>query len=164
MKILLEILLKDVPGQLGLSLSALEEAHCNVQSITHFRERKTKLNEVPVQILLEAQDAAAIEKLKNALSTRKIAIASIGEVKKTVSATVGVVGHVVHAKGFEQLISELDSTGVNVSDLKATMPAHEAESTAMITMEAESEKTLGNGLQKLRRICAEKQFLLVESL
>ncbi len=164
MKIILEVLLKDVPGQLMQALSALDEASCNVQSIVHFRERKNKNNEVPVQILLETASGKQVEKLKATLEERKIAIGSIGEVKTTQSATVGIAGHLVRTKSVERIINELDATGVNVSDIKVTMPAAESESSALVTIEAESAEKIGQATILLRQICLEKNLLLVEAL
>ncbi len=164
MKIILEVLLKDVPGQLMQALSALEDAQCNVQSIVHFRERKNKNNEVPVQLVLNAESKKQLEKLKAVLEGKKIAVASIGEIKTTQSSTVGIVGHLVRTKSVERIINELDATGVNVSDIKVTMPAAESESSALVTMEAENAEKIGQATILLRQICLEKNLLLVESL
>ena len=164
MKISIEVMLKDVPGQLAGVLGALEESSCNVQSIVHFRDRKNKNNEVPVQILLETASAKQVERLKENLASRFIAVNSVGEIKSLQSATVGLVGHLVQSKSVEKIITELDATGVNVSDIKVTMPSQETESSALVTVESESAEKISHAVALLRKICAEKNLLLVEAL
>lgn len=164
MKIGLDVVLKDVPGQLVKALEPISQHGGNIISIVHMREELTG-GRVPVHVTIEAAPQK-LGKILKELEARDIWVSKVGEVKKRETLTVVLIGHIVDTdlRDTVDRMNALD--GVVVANVKLAMPHPEQESSAIIDIvlsEASAAKK-ALAMKRLDEIAKEKKLLVIRSL
>jgi ACT domain-containing protein len=156
--------LKDVPGQLLRALEPIARFGGNIQSIIHQRERKTPLGRVPVMLVFEIGSKSGLRKILEALRSRDIFVAQVGERLHAVKHTVLLLGHIVHAD-IRTLVDKINSIqGVRVLDLSLAMGEAGLESSARLTLASDDEARARTAVAWLSEFSKRKNLLLITSL
>jgi ACT domain-containing protein len=156
--------LEDVPGQLLKALEPIARFGGNIQSILHQRERKTPLGRVPVTLIFEVGDRTRLNRILGEIKKIGVRITQVGEREGLVRSTVLMVGHIVHAD-IRHIIDRLNAIdGVSVSDLELSVGAPDQESSARMSIGAESTRQSDRAISKLREIANRKDILLITSI
>ncbi|MFQ5815509.1 MAG: hypothetical protein ACE5G7_03325 [Candidatus Hydrothermarchaeaceae archaeon] len=161
MKVGLDIVLKDIPGQLVRALEPISLFGGNIVSIVHLRE-DIKGGRVPVHVVLEVE-GESLEKILEELESRDIWVSKVGEVKKQ-EITVVLIGHVVDTDLRETIDRINEIQGAMVLDLSLAMPHPEKESSARMDIEIADPKKVKRVLSKLEEVARKKDLLVVKSL
>jgi ACT domain-containing protein len=162
MKVGLDIVLKDVPGQLVKALEPISHFGGNIISIVHLRE-DIKGGRVPVHVVLEVE-GENLEKIIEELERRDIWVSKVGEVKKKQKITVILIGHVVDTDLRDTIDRINEIPGALVLDLSLAMPHPEMESSARMDIEISDPKKVKKVLSKLEEVARKKKLLVVKSL
>ncbi len=156
--------LRDVPGQLTKAIEPVARLGGNIQGIMHQRERKTPLGRIPVMLVFEIKDKKTLEKLLAELKKNGIAVTQIGESIRGVKRTTILIGHIIHTD-IRDTIDRLNGIpGVRVSDMSLAMSELGKDSSARMTITADSEGSSNLAIKKLRQISEQKDLLLITSL
>ncbi|MEM3085899.1 MAG: ACT domain-containing protein [Halobacteria archaeon] len=157
----MEIELRDVPGQLLKALQPLSDHGGNIRSIIHHRGKVTPRNTIPVNIVFEIAEAR-LAPLLAALKSEGFRVARLGRERFGVSATVLLIGHIVHTD-LKETIHAVDSTGyAEVVDMSLSMPGVEERSSASLKISATGPRELGRALSALESVARKKGLLLVK--
>ncbi|HEX54646.1 MAG: hypothetical protein DRO90_03455 [Candidatus Altiarchaeales archaeon] len=162
MKVDIILELKDVPGSLIRALEPISKHGGNIISVLHSRNKKEL---VSVQISFNIMDKYSLDLIRNSLREQRIRVSEIrvdGKryyTKKTL--TFILVGHVID-KDIRDTIDRINEIGL-VSDLDVIMPSPEQKSSVMMNVDVDS-KNIDKLIFLVKRICDEKDFLLVRSL
>jgi ACT domain-containing protein len=163
MLITLVVELEDKPGQLVKVLEPISKFGGNIVGIVHQRGKKTPLNRVPVEISLKI-DEKRVESLIEALQSSGIIVRSYNEVRLTATTSLLLIGHIIHTD-LSDTVNRIDSSGTaEVVEVNISMPKVNAPSTAMVTISAVGKAKLGEAIEKLRKICKEKDIIVIEPI
>ena len=157
--ILLDLELKDSPGELLKALTPISEMGVNIQSVIHLREKKSD-GKVPVRIVLEDLDESVLEKIVEKLEERDIVVTKVNNNLRKMDIDVVVIGHVVDTD-VRDTIDSLNRFGL-VVDLDLTMPHPFKESSARMRIVVDSDK-LEDLCREMERISKEKDLLFIRS-
>ena len=157
--ILLDLELKDSPGELLKALTPISEMGINIHSVIHLRERKSD-GKVPVRIVLEDIDEDTLEKIVEKLEDSGIVVTKVNNKVRKMDIDVVVIGHVVDTD-IRDTIDRLNEYGL-VVDLDLTMPHPFKESSARMRIVVESDK-LEDLCKEMERISKEKDLLFIKS-
>lgn len=156
--------LEDIPGQLIKGLEPIARFGGNIKSIMHQRERKTPLGRLPVMLIFEVRDKAMLRRILTALKEEGIMVTQLGEREGEVRKVVLLVGHIVHTD-IRDTIDQLNAIkGVMVSDLNLAVGSSGQESSARMTIAADSKDRVGLAISRLGKIADSKKLLLVTSI
>ncbi len=164
MRISMTLELRDVPGQLVGALEPISKHRGNIISILHLRDKKTRKEYVPVQVIFEVDSRSQLDKIKKGLVDRKIRIVKVGEEKGEAKTSVILIGHVVDTDVRDTIDRVNEVEGVTVADLDLEMPDPLQESSAHMTIVGQSEECLRNALEALEKVAKEKNLLIIKSL
>lgn len=157
----MEIELRDVPGQLLKALRPLSDHGGNIRSIIHHRGKVTPRNSIPVNIVFEI-DERRLQPLLSVLKSEGFRIARLGKERLGASATVLLIGHIVHTD-LKGTIHAVDATGyAEVVDMSLAMPGVQERSSASLKISATGPRELERALGVLERIARKKGLLLVK--
>jgi ACT domain-containing protein len=163
MKISLDVVLKDVPGQLVKALEPISSYGGNIISIVHIREA-IKGGRVPVHVTFEVEDGERLNKILEELERRDIWVSKLGEVKKKEKITVVLIGHIVDTDLRDTIDRMNEIRGVMVADVGLAMPHPEKESSARMEIEVTSAAKAKVVMRRLEEIAEEKDLLVIRSL
>ncbi|MEE8168792.1 MAG: ACT domain-containing protein [Candidatus Hydrothermarchaeales archaeon] len=162
MKVRLEVVLKDIPGQLVEALAPVSLCGGNIISIVHLRE-EIKGGRVSVTLVLEVEPDN-LEKILKELEKRDIWVSKVDEVKKKHKLTVVLIGHVVDTDLRDTIDKINEIKGALVLDVSLAMPHPEEESSCRMDIEVSEPKKVKVVLQRLEDIAREKNLLVIKSL
>lgn len=162
MKVGLDIVLKDIPGQLVTALEPISHFGGNIISIVHMRE-DIKGGRVPVHVVLEVENKN-LERILKELEKRDIWVSKVGEVKRKQMLTIVLIGHVVDTDLRDTIDRINEIKGALVLDLSLAMPHPEKESSARMDIEISEPKMVKKVLSKLEDIAKRKDLLVIKSL
>ncbi len=154
--------LEDKPGQLVRVLEPISKLGGNIVGIVHQRGKKTPLNRVPVEISLKI-DKRRVSELLKILRESGIIIRSCNEEKFIATASVLLIGHIIHTD-LSDTINRIDSGDAECVELHVSMPRVSEPSTAMVTISAKNEERLKAAIEKLKEICKAKQIDVIEPI
>jgi len=157
--ILLDLELKDSPGELLKALTPISEMGINIHSVIHLRERKSD-GKVPVRIVLEDIDEDTLERIVERIEDRGILVTKVNNNLRKMDVDVVVIGHVVDTD-IRDTIDRLNKYGL-VVDLDLTMPHPFKESSARMRIVVDSKK-LEDLSREMERISKEKDLLFIKS-
>ncbi|HIP34430.1 MAG TPA: ACT domain-containing protein [Methanothermococcus okinawensis] len=157
--ILLDLELRDSPGELLKVLTPISEMGINIHSVIHLREKKSD-GKVPVRIVLEDLDENTLEKIVEKLEDSGIVVTKVNNNVRKMDIDVVVIGHVVDTD-IRDTIDRFNKYGL-VVDLDLTMPHPFKESSARMRIVVESDK-LEDLCREMERISKEKDLLFIKS-
>ncbi|NOZ77403.1 MAG: ACT domain-containing protein [Euryarchaeota archaeon] len=162
MKISLDVVLKDRPGQLVKLLEPISQKGGNIISIVHLRET-VKEGRVPVHVSFEIKDSSTLEEILEEIEKRDIWVSKVGELSHKERYTMVLVGHIVDTdlRDTIDLIHEVE--GAVVADVGLTMPDPDMESSARIVIDVHRE-VLENVLERVDEIARKKDLLVIRPL
>jgi len=163
MKVGLDIVLKDVPGQLVGALEPISKFGGNIISIVHEREA-IKGGRVPIRVNIEVENAAELKRIISGLEKNDIWVSKAGEIKKKEKITVILIGHIVDTDLRDTIDRMHEIKGVMVADVDLAMPDPEKESSAILGIEVSSAKKVETAMKKLDDISTEKKLFVIKSL
>ena len=157
--ILLDLELKDSPGELLKALTPISEMGINIHSVIHLREKKSD-GKVPVRIVLEDLDEETLEKIVERLEESGIVVTKVNNKVRKMDVDVVVIGHVVDTD-IRDTIDRLNKYGL-VVDLDLTMPHPFKESSARMRIVVDS-KNLEDLCREMEKLSKEKDLLFIKS-
>lgn len=163
MKVGLDIVLKDVPGQLVLALEPISKFGGNIISIVHEREA-IKGGRVPIRVNVEVESTDGLKKIITELEKRDIWVSKAGEIKKKEKITVILTGHIVDTDLRDTIDKMNEIKGVMVADVDLAMPHPDKESSARMDIEVSSKAMAKTALARLDEIAREKKLFVIKSL
>lgn len=162
MKISLDVVLKDVPGQLVKALEPISRYGGNIISIVHLREELTG-GRVPVHVAFEV-DPGKLEDILRELESRDIWVSKVGEVRRKEKIKVVLIGHIVDTDARDTIDRINEIKGAMVADLALAMPHPEKESSARMDIEVSGEEVAARVMERLEEIAREKNLLVIKSI
>ena len=163
MKVGLDIVLKDVPGQLVVALGPISKFGGNIIIIVH--ERKAiKGGRIPIRVNVEVEGPENLKKIIKELEESDVWVSKAGEVKKKEKITVVLIGHIVDTDLRDTIDRMHEIKGVMVADVDLAMPDPDKESSAILGIEVSSAKKAGTAMKKLDEISKEKKLFVIKSL
>ena len=162
MKVNMLLKLKDVPGSLIGALNPISSHGGNIIGVLHLRGG---IGHVPVQVTFGIIDESSLNLINESLKKENVRVSRIeveGHIyyeKKT--HLFCLIGHVID-KDILDTIDKINEFGM-VSDLDVVMPSPEKKSSVMMNVDVDKEK-VGELMETINAICAEKDFLLIKSL
>jgi len=162
MKISLDVVLKDVPGQLVRALEPISQYGGNIISIVHLREELTG-GRVPVHVTIEV-DPQKLDKILRELEERDIWVSKVGEVRKKENIKVILIGHIVDTDARDTIDRINEIKGAMVADLALAMPHPEKESSARMDIEVSGPDAAKKVMARLEKIASEKKFIIIKSI
>ncbi len=162
MKVGLDLVLKDVPGQLVKALEPVSQYGGNIISIVHMRE-EIKGGRVPVHVVVQVEPEN-LEKIIGELERRDIWVSNVGEVKKKQKLTVMLIGHVVDTDLRDTIDRINEIKGALVLDLGLAMPHPEKESSARMDIEISDPRKAKAVLRRLEEVARKKGLLVIRSM
>lgn len=166
MRISIEVMPKDVPGELVKILSPISDVGGNVISIIHRRDEQSQKGRLPVRLTFDIDSKAQYEKILERYRKENIRLINGGEVKCYREMVVGMIGHIVHTD-LSETIRSIDSLGFcNVTDIQLDMPAVDKESCAIFRIEIENSVNGGRSLvnSRIREICSKKNIQVIDAI
>jgi ACT domain-containing protein len=163
MKIGLDIVLKDVPGQLVMALEPISRFGGNIISIVHEREA-IKGGRVPIHVNIEVENAEKLNRIIKELEKRDIWVSKAGEVRKKEKITVVLIGHIVDTNLRDTIDKINEIKGVMVADVDLAMPHPDKESSARMDIEVSSSAMAKTAMKRLDEIAGEKKLFVIKSL
>lgn len=162
MKVDTVLKLKDVPGMLIKALEPISSHGGNIISVTHSRGEKGL---VSVHVSFKVQDQSSLNLIRKALEKQGIHISEIEIEGRTYytkkSLSFILLGHVIDTD-IRDTLDRINDVGM-VSGIEVVMPAPNQKSSVLMDVEID-EKSNGELIRLVERICKEKDFLLVRSL
>jgi ACT domain-containing protein len=160
----LEVKLPDTPGSLVELIKPISKNGGNIYGILHFHDRKIN-NMIPVNISFELNESireVSLNNIKKELKERNIQIEKItyGIEKKLI--TVLLTGHVFDTDVMDT-IKRLASKDISVLELQAKFTDLEEVSNVKFKIEFPEEMNKRELIDELRKICEEKNLLLITS-
>ncbi|MDI6654478.1 MAG: hypothetical protein QME59_01150 [Candidatus Hydrothermarchaeota archaeon] len=162
MKMSLDVVLKDVPGQLVNALEPISQFGGNIISIVHLREELTG-GRVSVHVTIEV-DPQKLDRILKELENRDIWVSKVGEVKKKENIKVVLIGHIVDTDARDTIDRINEIKGAMVADLALAMPHPEKESSARMDIEVSGSGAAKKVMACLEEIASEKKFIIIRSL
>jgi len=162
MKISLDVVLKDRPGQLLRMLEPISQMGGNVISRVHLRET-VKEGRVPVHVSFEIGDSKTLDEILEEIEKRDIWVSKVGEIKRKERHTFLLVGHIVDTDLRDTIDRIHEVEGAVVADVGLTMPDPDLESSARIVMDVRRD-VLENVLSRIDEIAGEKGLLVIKPL
>jgi ACT domain-containing protein len=163
MKVGLDIVLKDVPGQLVLALEPISKFGGNIISIVHEREA-IKGGRVPIRVNVEVESTENLKRIIKEIEKRDIWVSKAGEIKKKEKITVLLTGHIVDTDLRDTIDRINEIKGVMVADVDLSMPHPDKESSARLDIEVSGRAKAKTALVKLDEIAREKKLFVIKSL
>ena len=162
MKVDTVLKLKDVPGMLIKALEPISSHGGNIISVTHSRGEKGL---VSVHVSFKVRDQSSLNLIRKALEKQGIHISEIEIEGRTYytkkSLSFILLGHVIDTD-IRDTLDRINDVGM-VSGIEVVMPAPNQKSSVLMDVEID-EKSNGELIRLVERICKEKDFLLVRSL
>jgi ACT domain-containing protein len=162
MKVDTVLKLKDVPGMLIKALEPISTHGGNIISVTHSRGEKGL---VSVHVSFKVRDQSSLNLIRKALEKQGIHISEIEIEGRTYytkkSLSFILLGHVIDTD-IRDTLDRINDVGM-VSGIEVVMPAPNQKSSVLMDVEID-EKSNGELIRLVERICKEKDFLLVRSL
>lgn len=162
MKISLDVVLKDKPGQLVKLLEPISDHGANVISIVHLRETTTE-GRVPVHVSFEVNDVATQDKITRDLENNNIWVAKVGEIKRKERHTFLLIGHIVDTDLRDTIDRIHEIKGAIIADVGLSMPDPEKESSARIDIDV-NPKNMDTVLERIDEIAKEKDLMVIKPL
>ncbi|MFX1425475.1 MAG: hypothetical protein ACFFBE_03410 [Promethearchaeota archaeon] len=160
----LEVKLPDSPGSLIELIKPISENGGNIYGILHFHDRKTN-NMIPVSVSFELNESVrevSLNKIINELKERNIRIENITYDIEKKLITVLLTGHVFDTDVMDT-IKRLASKNISVLELHAKFTELEEVSNVKLKIEFPEEMNKTELIEELRKICQEKNLLLITS-
>ncbi|MFX0028753.1 MAG: hypothetical protein ACFE8B_06060 [Candidatus Hermodarchaeota archaeon] len=160
----LEVKLPDTPGSLIELIKPISENGGNIYGILHFHDRKTN-NMIPVSVSFELNESVrevSLNKIINELKERNIRIENITYDIEKKLITVLLTGHVFDTDVMDT-IKRLASKNISVLELHAKFTELEEVSNVKLKIEFPEEMNKTELIEELRKICQEKNLLLITS-
>lgn len=162
MKISLDVVLKDIPGQLVRALEPISAHGGNIISIVHLREELTG-GRVPVHVTFEV-NPKKLDGILRELEERDIWVSKVGEVRKKEKIKVLLIGHIVDTDARDTIDRINEIKGAMVADLALAMPHPEKESSARMDIEVSGDDVAEKVFERLEEIAKEKGLLVIKSI
>ncbi len=162
MRISIDIELRDVPGELLRALEPIANYGGNIVSIVHLREEKK--DKVPVHLIFEIDSQEKLKKILEEYDRRDISVLKVGEAKKRIIVTVGIVGHIIDTDLMDTIDRINEIEGALVEDLSLRMSDPEKESSAIFKVVLSDEMFKEKFFERLYEIAREKNLLIIKSI
>ncbi|AIY90925.1 ACT domain-containing protein [Geoglobus acetivorans] len=163
MIVTLVVELEDKPGQLLRVIEPISRLGGNIISIVHDRHRISPLKRIPVEFVIDI-DSDRFDEVIGRIRESGIYIRSFNEVRLKATASVLLIGHIIHTD-LSDTVNRIDESGfAEVVEMHITMPKLNAPSTALITISARGKKELKEAIQILKEICSDKNITVIEPL
>ena len=161
MRGIMDIELKDEPGQLITALEAVSNHNANLISVFHYHKTGTTgSSRVQVRLVVDAK-SQIIHMIKEDLEKSGIRVLRIGEEKYLESFTVLLLGHIIQSD-LHDTISRIDSTGIaEVIEMSLSMPEVSGPSSASIRINSVGRPETEQVIALMKKIAEEKELLLV---
>ena len=163
MKVGLDIVLRDVPGQLVMALEPISKFGGNIISIVHEREA-IKGGRVPIRVNVEVESNENLKRIITELEKQDIWVSKAGEIKKKEKITVLLTGHIVDTDLRDTIDKMNEIKGVMVADVALAMPHPDKESSARMDIEVSEKAKAKTALDRLDEIAREKKLVVIKSL
>ena len=166
MRISIEVMPRDVPGELVRILTPIADVGGNVISIIHKRDEQSPKGRLPVRLTFDIDNKAQYEKILERYKNENLRVMNGGEVKSYREIVVGMIGHIVHTD-LSETIKSIDSLGFcNVTDIELDMPAVEKESCAILRIGIENTVNGGRDIvkSKILQICSTKNIQVIDAI
>jgi len=155
--------LVDRPGELLRALAPIADNGGNLLSIFHERGNVTPRGHIPVEVDLEATPPQ-FDAIVDGLRTEGIEVTQAGAERYSEEVSVILVGHLVETDLSNTLTAIQKSTGASVQDFSLSAPeGTDGESSARLRLAIQSGR-MGDVLEEIRGIAAEKDLRIVEPL
>ncbi|MBU2559632.1 hypothetical protein KKA03_01920, partial [archaeon] len=148
MKVGLDIVLRDVPGQLVMALEPISKFGGNIISIVHEREA-IKGGRVPIRVNVEVESNENLKRIITELEKQDIWVSKAGEIKKKEKITVLLTGHIVDTDLRDTIDKMNEIKGVMVADVALAMPHPDKESSARMDIEVSEKAKAKTALDRL---------------
>lgn len=159
----MDVMPKDVPGELVRILQPIASVGGNVISVVHRRDEASSKGNLPVHIVFEVDGRAQVDCIVDTYRKENIRLVKIDEVKCFSEVVVGMIGHI----DLSETINSIDSLGFcAVTDVQIEMGGVKEESCAIFRVDVDSSLDDGRSvvMSKVHDIGVEKNILVVESI
>ncbi|HIP17390.1 MAG TPA: hypothetical protein EYG76_03695 [Methanothermococcus okinawensis] len=157
--IILDLELKDTPGELIKALTPISKMGINIHSVIHLREKKVD-GRIPVRLVVGDLEDKILNEMINKLEKLDVTITKVNTSIRKRDIDLVVIGHVVDTD-IRDTIDRLNKYGL-VIDLDLSMPDPFKESSARMKIIVDSEK-LNDLYNELDKLSKEKNLLFIKS-
>jgi len=160
----LTIELEDKPGELAKILEIIAKNNGNLFSVSHLREKEIGKN-IPVVIKFQS-DEKGFKAIEADLIAQKIKIIKkkSGDDEETnLVLDFIILGHVIDTNIKDTIYSVSDSSTM-VRRLNIAIRSIEDPSAVFIQLSAKGRDALEKGVKKLKKVCMEKNLLMVPQI
>lgn len=165
MRVSIDVMPKDTPGELVKILSPISEVGGNIITVIHRRDELSVKGRLPVHIVFDIDSKAQYDKILDRYNNEKIKIMKQDELKHFNSLVVGMIGHIVRTD-LSETINTIDSLRFcNVVNLEIEMPEKKRESCAIFRIEFDNSVNGGKSIvmSRIKEICQKKSIQIVEA-
>ncbi len=162
----MDIMLKDVAGELVNVLGPIARVGGNVITVIHKRDETSSKGNLPIHIVFEVDSKAQVDSIIDGYRKEKIRIVKMDEVKRFYEIMVGMIGHIVHTNLTETIRSVDFLDFCKVTDLQIDMPDIKQESCAMLRININCSMKDGRKIvmSKIRETGRKKNLMIIESV
>ena len=162
----MDVMLKDVAGELVNVLRPIARVGGNVITVIHKRDEASSKGNLPVHIVFEVDTKAQVDCIVDGYRKENIRVVKIDEVKRFCELVVGMIGHIVHTN-LTETIRSVDFLGFcKVTDMQIDMPDIKRESCAILRINIDCSMKDGRKvvMSKIRETGRKKNIMIVESV
>ncbi len=166
MRISLDVMPKDAPGELIKAIEPIGDAGGNIITIIHRRDEKSEKGSLPVHLVFDIDSKAQLENILERYKKENIKVIKVDEFRCFDEIVVGMIGHIMHTD-LSETINSIESLGFcNVSDMQIEMPECGRESCAILQISIDTSKKDGCNLlmSKMKEIGEKKNIQVIESV
>lgn len=164
MRLSIEVMPKDVPGELIRILTPITDVGGNIITVIHKRDELSVKGMLPVHLTLELENKKQFERILERYKNDNISLLKIDELRCFDEITVGIIGHIVRTD-LSDTIDSIDSLGFcKVTDLQIDMPEKKMESCAIFRIELDNSVNDAHAhiISRIKQICMKKDIQIVE--
>ncbi|MFH1127125.1 MAG: hypothetical protein ABIG84_01940 [archaeon] len=165
MRVSIDVMPKDTPGELIRILAPISELGGNIITVIHRRDELSAKGRLPVHLVFEIDSKEQYEKILERYNDENIKVIKMDELKRFNSLVIGMIGHIVRTD-LSETINTIDSLGFcKVVDLQIEMPEKKRESCAIFHIEFDDSINGGKSIvmSKIKEICKRKSIQIVEA-
>lgn len=161
MRVVMDIELKDEPGQLIMALEPVSKKKANLISVFHYHKKNASGSDlVQVRLVIDS-NKSTIHDIRYDLEASGVRVLRVGEEKYSESLTVLLLGHVIHSD-IKDTIDRIDKAGIaEVVGMSLSMPEISKPSSAALEIHAAGRREMNETIETLKSIADEKELLLI---
>lgn len=164
MRISIEVMPKDVPGELIRILAPITDVGGNIITVIHRRDELSAKGMLPVHLKIDIENRKQFDRILERYRKDNINVLKIDELRCFDELTVGMIGHIIRTD-LSDTINYIDSLGFcKVTDLHIDMPDKKLESCAILRIEMDNavEDSKARVISRIREIGMKKDIQIVE--